>query len=141
MRLLRRMLFQQFLPIFSVALVFFVLLLQLIDVFSSIWRYFAHDVAVSQVAWIALLYVPKCISFALPVSFLFAVANDVQSVLEILQRSARGSFAFADFALQLACAVLRGYARPALDLLQLPLEMRQLFNRALDFLGEFLPPA
>ena len=56
------------------ALVFFVLLLQLIDIFSSIWRYFAHNVSVSQVALIALLYVPKCISFALPVSFLFAVA-------------------------------------------------------------------
>jgi lipopolysaccharide export system permease protein len=74
MRLLRRMLFQQFIPIFMVALVFFVLLLQLIDVFSSIWRYFAHNVSFSQVAWIALLYVPKCVSFALPVSFLFAVA-------------------------------------------------------------------
>ncbi len=74
MRLLRRMLFQQFIPIFVVALVFFVLLLQLIDIFSSIWRYFAHNVSFSEVAWIALLYVPKCISFALPVSFLFAVA-------------------------------------------------------------------
>lgn len=74
MRLLRRMLLQQFLPIFVVALVFFVLLLQLIDVFGSIWRYFAHDVSFAKVAWIALLYVPKCISFALPVSFLFAIA-------------------------------------------------------------------
>jgi lipopolysaccharide export system permease protein len=74
MRLLRRMLLQQFLPIFVVALVFFVLLLQLIDIFGSIWRYFAHDVSVAQVAWIALLYVPKCISFALPVSLLFAIA-------------------------------------------------------------------
>jgi lipopolysaccharide export system permease protein len=68
------MLLQQFLPIFAVALVFFILLLQLIDVFGSIWRYFAHDVSVGQVAWIALLYLPKCVSFALPVSFLFAIA-------------------------------------------------------------------
>jgi lipopolysaccharide export system permease protein len=74
MRLLRQMLLRQFLPIFVVALVFFVLLLQLIDVFGSIWRYFAHNVPVGQVAWIALLYMPKCISFALPVSFLFAIA-------------------------------------------------------------------
>ncbi|MGA2377873.1 MAG: LptF/LptG family permease [Spirochaetia bacterium] len=74
MRLLRRMLLQQFLPIFVLALVFFVLLLQLIDIFGSIWRYFAHDVGAGQVAWIALLYLPKCISFALPVSFLFAIA-------------------------------------------------------------------
>ena len=50
MRLLRRMLFQQFLPIFAVALIFFVLLLQLIDVFGSIWRYFAHDVSFRHIA-------------------------------------------------------------------------------------------
>ncbi len=74
MRLLRRMLLRQFLPIFLVALVFFLMLLQLIDIFGNIWRYFAHDVPAGQVARIALLYLPKCVSFALPVSFLFAVA-------------------------------------------------------------------
>jgi lipopolysaccharide export system permease protein len=68
------MLLRQFTPIFVVALVFFVLLLQLIDVFGNIWRYFAHDVPALQVAWIALLYTPKCLSFALPVSFLFAIS-------------------------------------------------------------------
>ena len=74
MRLLRRMLLQQSVPIFLVALAFFVLLLQLIDVFGSIWRYIAHDVGWRDVAWIALLYMPKCISFALPVSFLFSIS-------------------------------------------------------------------
>jgi lipopolysaccharide export system permease protein len=68
------MLLRQFTPIFLVALVFFVLLLQLIDIFGNIWRYFAHDVSAAQVAWIALLYTPKCVSFALPVSFLFAIS-------------------------------------------------------------------
>jgi lipopolysaccharide export system permease protein len=74
MIILPRMLLRQFLMIFLVALAFFVLLLQLIDVFASIWRYFAHDVTFRQVAWIAVLYLPKCISFALPVSFLFAIS-------------------------------------------------------------------
>ena len=74
MRLLRGMLLKQFFPILLVALLFFVLLLQLIDVFGSIWRYFAHNVGVRQVSWIALLYLPKCLSFALPVSFLFAIS-------------------------------------------------------------------
>jgi lipopolysaccharide export system permease protein len=68
------MLLQQFLPILVMALVFFVMLLQLIDIFGNIWRYFAHNVSVGQVAWIGLLYLPKCVSFALPVSFLFAIA-------------------------------------------------------------------
>ena len=74
MNRLRRMLLGQFIPIFSVALVFFVLLLQLIDIFGNIWRYFAHDVGIREVVWIALLYMPKCISFALPVSFLFGIS-------------------------------------------------------------------
>jgi lipopolysaccharide export system permease protein len=74
MRLLRGMLLKQFLPILLVAILFFMLLLQLIDVFGSIWRYFAHNVGVRQVSWIALLYLPKCFSFALPVSFLFAIS-------------------------------------------------------------------
>ncbi len=74
MKRLTAMLLRQFVPIFLVALVFFILLLQLIDVFGSIWRYVAHDVPFQEVARIALLYVPKCISFALPVSFLFSVS-------------------------------------------------------------------
>jgi lipopolysaccharide export system permease protein len=74
MRRLYGMLLRQFIPIFVVALLFFVMLLQLIDIFSNIWRYFAHDVSLREVAWIALLYAPKCISFALPVSFLFAIS-------------------------------------------------------------------
>jgi lipopolysaccharide export system permease protein len=74
MRRLTGMLLRQFVPIFLVALIFFVLLLQLIDVFGAIWRYVAHDVPAREVARIALLYVPKCVSFALPVSFLFAIS-------------------------------------------------------------------
>jgi lipopolysaccharide export system permease protein len=74
MRILRRMLLRQFVPIFLGAIVFFVLLLQLMDIFGNIWRYFSHDVPFREVAKIALLYTPKCISFAIPVSFLFAVS-------------------------------------------------------------------
>ena len=74
MRLLYRMVIRQFLPLFILAIVFFVLLLQLIDVFGSIWRYFAHDVGLGEIGWIALLYMPKCISYALPVSYLFGIS-------------------------------------------------------------------
>ncbi len=74
MNILYRMVIRQFLPLFLLAVVFFVLLLQLIDVFGSIWRYFAHDVGLGQIGWIALLYTPKCISYALPVSFLFGIS-------------------------------------------------------------------
>lgn len=75
MSILHRMLLRTFVPLFLVAMVFFVLLLQLIDVFGSIWRYFAHDVTLLEIGRIALLYMPKCLSFSLPVAFLFAIAN------------------------------------------------------------------
>jgi lipopolysaccharide export system permease protein len=68
------MLLRQFLPILAVALAFFVLLLQIMDIFGSISRYVAHDVSALEVGRIALLYLPKCISYSLPVSFLFAVS-------------------------------------------------------------------
>ena len=74
MRLIRSMLLKQFVPIFVVAIVFFVLLMQLIDIFPNVWRYVAHDVGIRQIAWIALLYLPKCVSYALPVAFLFAIS-------------------------------------------------------------------
>jgi len=74
MSIIHRMLLRTFVPLFLVAMLFFVLLLQLIDVFSSIWRYFAHDVTLLEVGRIALLYLPKCMAFSLPVAFLFAIA-------------------------------------------------------------------
>jgi lipopolysaccharide export system permease protein len=74
MSILHRMLLRTFVPLFLVAMLFFVLLMQLIDVFSSIWRYFAHDVTLLEVGRIALLYMPKCVAFSLPVAFLFAIA-------------------------------------------------------------------
>jgi lipopolysaccharide export system permease protein len=73
--ILHRMLLRTFVPLFLVAMLFFVLLLQLIDVFGSVWRYFAHDVSILEIGRIALLYMPKCLAFSLPVAFLFAIAN------------------------------------------------------------------
>jgi lipopolysaccharide export system permease protein len=71
---LDRMLLSSFAPILLVAILFFVLLLQLIDVFGSIWRYLAHEVPLAEIARIALLYTPKCVAYSLPIAFLFAVS-------------------------------------------------------------------
>jgi lipopolysaccharide export system permease protein len=73
-RRLDRMLLASFVPILLVAILFFVLLLQLIDVFGSIWRYLAHEVSLAEIARIALLYTPKCVAYSLPIAFLFAVS-------------------------------------------------------------------
>lgn len=74
MRTLRGMLLRSFLPVFLIALVFFVLLLELIDQFGNLWRYASNGVGLGQIAVIALLYVPKCVSFALPIAFLFSIS-------------------------------------------------------------------
>ena len=68
------MLLASFTPVLAVAVLFFVLLLQLIDVFGSIWRYLAHEVPLAEIARIAMLYAPKCVAYSLPIAFLFAVA-------------------------------------------------------------------
>ena len=74
MRRLDRMLLSSFVPVFVGAILFFVLLMQLIDVFGSIWRYLAHEVPLAEIGAIAMLYAPKCVAYALPIAFLFAVS-------------------------------------------------------------------
>ncbi len=74
MRRIYGMIMKTFIPLFLTAVFFFVLILQILDLFGNISKYIAHDVPVSTVATIALLYLPKCVSYALPVAFLFAVS-------------------------------------------------------------------
>jgi lipopolysaccharide export system permease protein len=61
-------------PVFLVALLFFVLILQLVDLFANLWRYVENDVPFGQIGLVALYYLPKCITFSLPIASLFAVA-------------------------------------------------------------------
>jgi lipopolysaccharide export system permease protein len=72
--ILDRYLVKQFLPIFVVASVMFVLLLALIDLFGNIFRYLNYQVPVREILRISLFYLPKCFSYALPISLLFAAA-------------------------------------------------------------------
>ncbi len=74
MRIVNGMILRTFIPLFLIAILFFVLILQIIDLFGNVWRYMAHGVSGSQIMEIALLYLPKCISYALPVGFLFGVS-------------------------------------------------------------------
>ena len=68
------MVIQVFVPMFAVALLFFILILQLIDVFTYIWRYISLDVPFMQIALVQLYYLPKCIAFSISPSLLFAVS-------------------------------------------------------------------
>ena len=71
---LDRYLVRQFFPVFVVALSLFVLLLSLIDLFANLWRYLAYDAPAQEILRVGLFYLPKCVSYALPVSLLFAAA-------------------------------------------------------------------
>ncbi|MDR0449960.1 MAG: LptF/LptG family permease [Treponema sp.] len=72
--LLDRYLVKQFFPIFAVAISMFVLLLSLIDLFTNIWRYISYEVPLREILRVSLFYIPKSISYAMPISLLFAAA-------------------------------------------------------------------
>lgn len=74
MRTLDRMLLASFLPVLFYSLTFFVLMLQLVDLFPDLVRYLDLEVPATEIMRVQLLYTPKAVSFALPMSLLFAVS-------------------------------------------------------------------
>ncbi|MCL2270441.1 MAG: LptF/LptG family permease [Treponema sp.] len=72
--ILDRYLIRQFFPIFVVAIGMFAFLLSLIDLFAHLVRYLNYEVPFSQIMKISLYYLPKSLSYALPISLLFASA-------------------------------------------------------------------
>lgn len=74
MRTLHSMLLRSFLPIFLIALLFFVLTLEMVDIFANLWRYLNNDAAISEILRVALMFLPKSTTFALPPALLFAVS-------------------------------------------------------------------
>ncbi len=72
MRTLHLMLLRSFLMLLGIALLFFVLLVQMFDLFANLWRYLAQDTGMPAILHIAWLYLPKCLSYALSPALLFA---------------------------------------------------------------------
>ncbi|MDR0503944.1 MAG: LptF/LptG family permease [Treponema sp.] len=72
--ILDRYLLRQFAPIFLVAITMFVFLLILIDLFSNLVRYLNYEVPFSMIIKISFYFIPKSVSYALPISMLFAAA-------------------------------------------------------------------
>jgi len=68
------MVLKDFFPVLLVSIFFFVMVLQLLDIFANLWKYLNNDVPMDQILKISLLYIPKCVSFVLPVSVLFSVS-------------------------------------------------------------------
>ncbi len=72
MKLIQRYLLRLFLPVFFVSLAFFVLLLQLGDLFAHIIEYMQNAAPAKDILKVMLLYLPKCISYSVPLAILFS---------------------------------------------------------------------
>ncbi|MCL2229617.1 MAG: LptF/LptG family permease [Treponema sp.] len=72
--ILDKYLLRQFFPIFLVAISMFVFLLLLIDLFANLIRYLNNEVPIKVILQITFFFIPKSISYALPISLLFASA-------------------------------------------------------------------
>ena len=74
MKLLYKMSMVYFFRYLISSILFFVLILELLDVFSNLWRYINNGIPLSQILHVAILYFPKCVVFSLPISVLFSIA-------------------------------------------------------------------
>ena len=74
MMLLHKMSIGYFFRYLISSVLFFVLILELLDIFSNLWRYINNGVPLVSILHVALLYFPKCIVFSLPISVLFSIA-------------------------------------------------------------------
>ena len=72
MKLLQRYLLKLFIPTFVVAMLFFVLLLQLGDLFANVVAYLQNGAQFKDIIKVMWLYSPKCIAYSVPLAILFA---------------------------------------------------------------------
>ena len=73
----QKYLLRQFAPVCLVSLIFFILILELVDLFGNLWRYLANEASFRDVCRVLLLYVPKCVSYSMPIAVLFAASYTI----------------------------------------------------------------
>lgn len=74
LRTLSRFILFHFLQIFLVSLLFFVLIIELGDLFSNLNRYLTLEVPFSRIMEVQLLFLPKSLQLSLPIALLFSVS-------------------------------------------------------------------
>lgn len=67
-------LYRRFLPVFLGSIFFFALVLVLVDLLMNLWSFISQEVAPRDILRVIVLYIPKTLSFSLPLSILFAVS-------------------------------------------------------------------
>ncbi len=80
MIILYRMLIKSFFPVFTAALLFFVVTLELVDLFSHIWQYIQNDASIDEILGVLWYYLPKCVGYSLPPALLFAISYTLGSL-------------------------------------------------------------
>ena len=67
-------LFRKFIPTFIITMLFFSIVLCLVDLFMHLWEYIQRAIPFASLMHLMLLYIPKTLWYAAPLSMLFAVA-------------------------------------------------------------------
>ncbi|MBQ8013565.1 MAG: LptF/LptG family permease [Treponema sp.] len=67
-------LFRKVIPLFIGALIFFALVLIMVDLMMNLWNFISNGVPGMKVLRIMALYVPKCFWYAAPIAMLFSVS-------------------------------------------------------------------
>ena len=80
MSIIYRMVIKSFLMSFIVSILLFMMIVELLDIFSNLWRYINNSVAFLAILKVALFYAPKCIFYAIPVATLFSVSFTLGSM-------------------------------------------------------------
>lgn len=68
-----RYIFKRIVPFFVVSTLFFVFILQLVDLLMNLWNYISNNVSIVDILKIYIFYIPKCVSFSIPLALLFSV--------------------------------------------------------------------
>jgi len=111
-RILDRYLLRQFAPIFAAAMGMFAFILVIIDLFAHLVRYLNNEVPFVEIMRISLFFLPQSVSYALPISLLFASAytlGDLYARNELTSIFSSG-IPFRRFSLPLLCLGLAASA-------------------------------
>ncbi|WP_428771738.1 LptF/LptG family permease [Treponema sp. HNW] len=77
--ILVRYILKKFIPLFFGALVFFCFILLLVDLLGNLWRYLLEGASLKMIARVSFFYLPKAVSFAVPLAVLFGAAFTLSS--------------------------------------------------------------
>lgn len=84
---------KKFFGIFFGAMMFFIMILELVSLFANLWSYISRGTELAMILKIMLYYVPRCVWYSIPMSMLFATAymlSDLYAKNELLAIFASG---------------------------------------------------